>query len=52
MLVTVEVDDIDLTERLAETGDLDPMLDDDPDEVRRAMNRMLERWLIESPGHA
>ena len=43
-LVTVEVDDVDLALALAAEGDLDPMVDDDPSEVRAALQRVLQRW--------
>jgi hypothetical protein len=41
--VTVELDNLTLGQTLAATGDIDPMRDDDPEELRTGLQRLLER---------
>ena len=42
-LVTIEVDELNLCETLVRTGDLDPMRDDDPEEIRGGLLSLLTR---------
>jgi hypothetical protein len=41
----IESDDVDLSLALADEGLIDPRRDDDPDEIRRGLRRLVERWL-------
>ena len=43
--VTTEHNDLALGRMLAETGDVDPMRDDDPEELRNRLQRLLDRLL-------
>ena len=42
-LITVELDDLDLGEMLAATGDIDPARDDDPAELKDGLESLLAR---------
>ena len=44
-LVTVELDDLVLSEALVATGDLDPQQDDDPKALSRGLQSLLARML-------
>ena len=42
-LLQFEFDDLTLAQTLAATGDIDPMRDDDPEELRNGLQRLLDR---------
>jgi hypothetical protein len=43
-VISVEVDDVNITEALAAEGELDGAKDDNDDEVRAALERTIDRW--------
>jgi hypothetical protein len=44
-LLPIEVDDVNLGVALAAEGVIDPMRDDDPEELKEGLQRVIERWL-------